>query len=39
MQMDIAVWSGSTLFVQSYLSKNLGSLRYKDLHLSLLGFV
>ena len=23
-----AVWSGSTLFAQTYLSKNLGSLRY-----------
>ena len=23
-----AVWSGSALFVQTYLSKNLGSLRY-----------
>ena len=23
-----AIWSGSTLFAQAYLSKNLGSLRY-----------
>ena len=24
-----AVWSGSALFAQTYLSKNLGSLRYR----------
>ena len=28
-----AVWSGSALFAQAYLSKNLGSLRYFDLML------
>ena len=27
-----AVWSGSALFAQAYLSKNLGSLRYFVLH-------
>ena len=26
-----AVWSGSALFAQAYLSENLGSLRYKTL--------
>ena len=25
-----AVWSGSTLFAQPYLSENLGTLRYTD---------
>ena len=25
-----AVWSGSALFAQTYLSENLGSLRYKN---------
>ena len=25
-----AVWSGSTLFAQAYLSENIGSLRYPD---------
>ena len=25
-----AVWPGSALFAQAYLSKNLGSLRYSD---------
>ena len=25
-----AVWSGSALFAQAYLSENLGSLRYKN---------
>ena len=29
-----AVWSGSALFVQSYLSENLGSLRYLKLYAS-----
>ena len=24
----VAIWSGSTLFAQAYLSENLGSLRY-----------
>ena len=27
-----AVWSGSALFAQAYLSENLGSLRYPKLH-------
>ena len=26
-----AVWSGSALFAQAYLSENLGSLRYKHI--------
>ena len=30
-----AVWSGSTLFAQAYLSENLGSLRYIKLDISL----
>ena len=32
-----AVWSGSALFAQAYLSENLGSLRYKSMrsHLQL----
>ena len=28
-----AVWSGSALFAQAYLTKNLGSLRYTLIHL------
>ena len=27
-----AVWSGSALFAQAYLSENLGSLRYLSFH-------
>ena len=27
-----AVWSGSALFAQAYLSKNLGSLQYSTFH-------
>ena len=33
-----AVWSGSTLFAQAYLSENLGSLRYYAVFLLLLCF-
>ena len=29
-----AVWSGSALFAQAYLSENLGSLRYFEIYLS-----
>ena len=30
-----AVWSGSALFAQAYLSENLGSLRYNEYHYNL----
>ena len=33
-----AVWSGSALFAQAYLSENLGSLRYSD-HKNLLFYL
>ena len=34
-----AVWSGSALFAQAYLSENLGSLRYLYIYVNILRYV